>query len=232
MLHACHMHACTCSCRETLPMEAMDEAIRLHNTLVRKLLAKYHGYESATEGDAFIMGFHTADDALQFATDLQQSLITQPWPAEVLQFHLAVPTWAEVRCPYVCSVSALGSLQSHIRAWECSLKPASCRMESCNMQFVCLNATSAVNVHVVLACRHCKLRHPATHKSHLPVRCSIRTSPTTHSLWPTHSCHSRACNHRAQWYRSPPCNTSLKQTRFAHEGLTCVSQGMRSHSTL
>ncbi len=78
-------------------MGAMDEAIRLHHMLVRKLLAKYHGYESATEGDAFIMGFHTAGDALQFATDLQESLLTQPWPRELLEYHLVTTTWAKVR---------------------------------------------------------------------------------------------------------------------------------------
>ncbi len=84
-------------CRETLPMHAMDEAIRLHHSLIRKLLAKHYGYESATEGDAFIMGFHTARQAVQFACDLQQQLMTQPWPEEVLKFHVSAPVWAQVR---------------------------------------------------------------------------------------------------------------------------------------
>ncbi len=78
-------------------MSAMDEAIRLHHTLIRNLIARNYGYESATEGDSFIMGFHTATDALSFATDLQHSLLTQSWPAEVLNFELAKPVWAKVR---------------------------------------------------------------------------------------------------------------------------------------
>ncbi len=95
------------SCRETLPMHAMDTAIRLHHTLIRKLLAEHRGYESATEGDAFIMGFHTASQAMHFACDLQQQLMTQPWPEQVLSFHVSAPVWAKVgqKGAHSCSAS-------------------------------------------------------------------------------------------------------------------------------
>ncbi len=56
-----------CKRREQLPADAMNTALELHHTLVRKLLHRHGGYESATEGDSFIAAFHTPWDALAFA---------------------------------------------------------------------------------------------------------------------------------------------------------------------
>lgn len=69
---------------EILPTEVMDRAMRLHDECFRRNLTKHRGYESATEGDAFIMSFFHALDALRFCMDVQQDLLTLDWPQEVL----------------------------------------------------------------------------------------------------------------------------------------------------
>ncbi|GFH06888.1 guanylate cyclase domain-containing protein, partial [Haematococcus lacustris] len=80
--------------RETLSQDTMNEAVELHHSLARKLLAGHSGYESATEGDAFIMAFHTASDALRWARDFQQGLLHLAWPEQLLQLEAGAPVWA------------------------------------------------------------------------------------------------------------------------------------------
>ncbi|GIM07985.1 hypothetical protein Vretimale_11962, partial [Volvox reticuliferus] len=69
---------------EALPADVMSEAVRLHHTCVRRLLLVHGGYESATEGDSFILAFLTARQAVAFAMDLQAQLLVQPWPEMLL----------------------------------------------------------------------------------------------------------------------------------------------------
>ncbi len=45
----------------------MNASLELHHVLVRKLLNRHAGFESATEGDSFITAFFTPLDALSFA---------------------------------------------------------------------------------------------------------------------------------------------------------------------
>ncbi len=45
----------------------MNRALELHHRLVRSLLDGHAGYESATEGDSFILAFHTPLDAVRLA---------------------------------------------------------------------------------------------------------------------------------------------------------------------
>ena len=42
---------------ETIPAPAMDEALLLHHACLRAVAAKHKGYESATEGDSFVLAF-------------------------------------------------------------------------------------------------------------------------------------------------------------------------------
>ncbi|GFH09319.1 uncharacterized protein HaLaN_04430, partial [Haematococcus lacustris] len=51
---------------ERLPADVMDVAMRLVERLVRQLLLEYSGYESCTEGDAFVCAFHTPLGATLF----------------------------------------------------------------------------------------------------------------------------------------------------------------------
>ncbi|KAL6754416.1 hypothetical protein V8C86DRAFT_354545 [Haematococcus lacustris] len=79
---------------ETLSQDDMNAAVELHHSLVRKLLVQHHGYESATEGDAFILAFHTPSDALHWAQAFQQGLMHLAWPEQLLQLDAGAPVWA------------------------------------------------------------------------------------------------------------------------------------------
>ncbi|GFH07643.1 guanylate cyclase domain-containing protein [Haematococcus lacustris] len=48
---------------ECLPVEVMDACMRIAERIIRDLLAAHQGYESATEGDAFLCAFHSPLDA-------------------------------------------------------------------------------------------------------------------------------------------------------------------------
>ena len=45
-------------------LQVTSEAIALHDQVIRANLARYGGYEVTTEGDAFVMAFHDAADAM------------------------------------------------------------------------------------------------------------------------------------------------------------------------
>ncbi|GFH18555.1 guanylate cyclase domain-containing protein [Haematococcus lacustris] len=67
---------------ETLPAGVMEASMKVHDELVRRLALDSSGYEWATEGDSFLLCFHTPQAAVAFATQLQGllSLLTsRPW---------------------------------------------------------------------------------------------------------------------------------------------------------
>ncbi|GIL73559.1 hypothetical protein Vretifemale_3702 [Volvox reticuliferus] len=70
---------------EALPVTTMDCALRVHNACIRQALAKYDGYESATEGDSFIVAFASPASATAFAVSCQLALLEADWPQELLQ---------------------------------------------------------------------------------------------------------------------------------------------------
>jgi hypothetical protein len=77
---------------EQLPMPVMEEVLRVHHHVLRSLLDKHSGYESATEGDSFILAFHNVDDAVLYAVEAQQQLLLGDWPDQLLDnFMLAAP---------------------------------------------------------------------------------------------------------------------------------------------
>ncbi|MEW5301497.1 MAG: hypothetical protein WDW36_004356 [Sanguina aurantia] len=78
---------------EGLPLGVMDACMNAHNACMRRVMHKHHGHESATEGDSFIMAFHSASLAVAFATELQLELLRIQWPPELLQ----LPPFAPVR---------------------------------------------------------------------------------------------------------------------------------------
>lgn len=65
--------------------QAMDKALRLHDSIMRQNMAKHDGYEVTTEGDAFQVAFHDAFDAVGFCLDVQMDLLSCDWPEETLQ---------------------------------------------------------------------------------------------------------------------------------------------------
>ncbi|GLI61280.1 hypothetical protein VaNZ11_003629 [Volvox africanus] len=78
---------------EELPEVVMDCALRLHHACLRRVLVRHQGYESATEGDSFILAFHRPDAALSFAVEAQQELLEQDWPAELLANEMCTPVY-------------------------------------------------------------------------------------------------------------------------------------------
>jgi class 3 adenylate cyclase len=50
----------------------MDRAIDVHDHVIRTQLGQYNGYEVTTEGDAFLLAFHEASDAIAWSTATQQ----------------------------------------------------------------------------------------------------------------------------------------------------------------
>lgn len=47
-----------------MPVNVMSHALKLHNSVLRALMREHGGYESATEGDSFIVAFSTPAQAL------------------------------------------------------------------------------------------------------------------------------------------------------------------------
>lgn len=69
---------------------AMEQALRLHDAIIRQVLAKHSGYEVTTEGDAFQIAFHDAADAVAFCLDTQTELLRCEWPEKTLTHPDAV----------------------------------------------------------------------------------------------------------------------------------------------
>lgn len=65
--------------------------MQVHNATLRGSLAAHAGYESDTEGDSFILAFHTPAQALAYAVSVQAQLLTQDWPQEVLAHEACAP---------------------------------------------------------------------------------------------------------------------------------------------
>ncbi|KAG2500013.1 hypothetical protein HYH03_002295 [Edaphochlamys debaryana] len=81
---------------EALPAAVMDASVGLHHACLRRLLLKHWGYESATEGDSFILAFRRSCDALAFALDAQTSLMQLEWPELLLQERICAPIWTSL----------------------------------------------------------------------------------------------------------------------------------------
>ncbi|ONH68786.1 Adenylate cyclase [Cyberlindnera fabianii] len=69
---------------ENYPL-AMRSAIRTHNDIMRRQLHIVGGYEVKTEGDAFMVSFPTVTSAMVWCFNVQQQLLLEDWPAEILQ---------------------------------------------------------------------------------------------------------------------------------------------------
>ncbi|OUS42674.1 adenylyl cyclase, CYR [Ostreococcus tauri] len=56
--------------------------MKLHDECLRQSMKKHFGYELLVRGDAFLVAFHTVDDALSWALQVQMDLMNAPWPQE------------------------------------------------------------------------------------------------------------------------------------------------------
>eukprot|EP00741_Cyanophora_paradoxa_P015618 tig00020903_g15077.t1 len=64
--------------------EMMAEALREHNRILRECIRSARGFEVKTEGDAFMVAFPTARDALAFCLRAQAGLVRGAWPEALL----------------------------------------------------------------------------------------------------------------------------------------------------
>jgi class 3 adenylate cyclase len=63
--------------------EIMQEALKIHNVVIRKEIALHRGYEVKTEGDAFMVAFEDAHAAVKWALAVEMALARADWPAEL-----------------------------------------------------------------------------------------------------------------------------------------------------
>jgi class 3 adenylate cyclase len=64
--------------------DVFRQCLAMHDELQRALIEACGGYEVKTEGDAFLVAFHTGEDAVRFALQLQVELLRLDWPEELL----------------------------------------------------------------------------------------------------------------------------------------------------
>ena len=69
--------------------DGMKIALALHNSVLRRLIEKWRGYEVKTEGDAFMIAFQRTEHALNWCLDSQRELLKINWPEEVLTLPAA-----------------------------------------------------------------------------------------------------------------------------------------------
>ena len=64
--------------------DAMRKSMDIHHTTIRKVIAKRKAYEVKTIGDSFMITCPSADDSVQVSNDIQDGLLQEPWPTEIL----------------------------------------------------------------------------------------------------------------------------------------------------
>ncbi|KIW91714.1 uncharacterized protein Z519_07682 [Cladophialophora bantiana CBS 173.52] len=64
---------------------AMIKAMKLHDDMIRGLTVANEGYEVKQNGDGFMIAFPTATSAVQFCLDVQEKLLDEHWPKEILK---------------------------------------------------------------------------------------------------------------------------------------------------
>eukprot|EP01062_Namystynia_karyoxenos_P012737 TRINITY_DN145_c1_g1_i1.p1 TRINITY_DN145_c1_g1~~TRINITY_DN145_c1_g1_i1.p1 ORF type:complete len:689 (+),score=209.26 TRINITY_DN145_c1_g1_i1:111-2177(+) len=69
--------------------EAMDEALSTHNRVMRRALRACAGYEVKTIGDAFMVAFKHATEAVKFCLQVQTNLVEEEWPEELQEVPAA-----------------------------------------------------------------------------------------------------------------------------------------------
>ena len=65
--------------------QAMITAMKLHDDTIRSLTLSNQGYEVKQNGDGFMIAFPTATSAVRFALNVQEKLLDEEWPKELLK---------------------------------------------------------------------------------------------------------------------------------------------------
>eukprot|EP00756_Hemistasia_phaeocysticola_P053842 Hpha_TRINITY_DN29788_c0_g1::TRINITY_DN29788_c0_g1_i1::g.2500::m.2500 len=75
--------------------QGMTEALRTHNTVLREVALLHNGYEVKVIGDALMLAFNSAVDAVGFGIRAQSSLVECEWPEDLSDHPLCVPVFSE-----------------------------------------------------------------------------------------------------------------------------------------
>lgn len=67
---------------ETNP--GMQNSMRIHHDLLRRLIRAFDGYEVKTEGDAFMVSFSSVTSAVLWCFTVQLELLRADWPVELI----------------------------------------------------------------------------------------------------------------------------------------------------
>lgn len=83
--------------RRDLVPEALDRMLRTHADVLRRLMKRHSGYESAVEagGATFVIAFHSPKDALLFGLEAQSALLAVEWAPEVLAHEAGAPLYVD-----------------------------------------------------------------------------------------------------------------------------------------
>ena len=79
---------------------AMQNALELHNNLLRKLLLRFCGFEVKTEGDSFMISFTHTVDALNWCLASQVLLMIVDWPEPILEMFPAIKSEINIQSEY------------------------------------------------------------------------------------------------------------------------------------
>lgn len=63
----------------------MSEAIEIHNQIIRDNIKITGGFEVKTEGDSFMVAFHSPVSAVWWCLFVQEALVNANWPEELLK---------------------------------------------------------------------------------------------------------------------------------------------------
>jgi len=65
--------------------DAMEQAVALHDAIVRATIADHGGFEVMNDGGTFYVAFSDVLDAVKFCLEAQEALYTAPWSEDILK---------------------------------------------------------------------------------------------------------------------------------------------------
>ena len=71
--------------------DGMRAGLKIHNRVMREVMALFGGYEVKTIGDAFMIAFETTADGINFALQVHEKLLAADWPASLLEVPICAP---------------------------------------------------------------------------------------------------------------------------------------------
>eukprot|EP01060_Flectonema_neradi_P032415 TRINITY_DN5145_c0_g1_i3.p1 TRINITY_DN5145_c0_g1~~TRINITY_DN5145_c0_g1_i3.p1 ORF type:complete len:675 (+),score=110.27 TRINITY_DN5145_c0_g1_i3:548-2572(+) len=64
--------------------DAMKQALKIHDSIIRRCISEFNGYEVKTIGDSFMVAFDKMDDGCSFAMSVQERFHSTQWPSDLI----------------------------------------------------------------------------------------------------------------------------------------------------